>query len=59
MVFIILAGVMFPLLIMFSGLHTIDEGYIGVYYRGGAILDATSEAGWNVKLPIITTHEQV
>jgi len=38
MVFIIFVGLIFPLLIIFSGLHTIDEGYIGVYYRGGAIL---------------------
>jgi regulator of protease activity HflC (stomatin/prohibitin superfamily) len=56
MVFIILVGIFFPLIIMFSGLHTVDEGYIGVYYRGGAILDATSEPGWNLKLPFITTY---
>ena len=24
------------------GLHTIDNGHIGVYYRGGALLDETS-----------------
>ena len=24
--------------IMFNGIHQIPEGYVGIYYRGGALL---------------------
>jgi regulator of protease activity HflC (stomatin/prohibitin superfamily) len=40
-------------------LHTIDEGHIGVYFRGGAILTETSDPGWHTKLPFFTSYEQV
>jgi len=52
--FIILASV-----IAFNGIHTVDEGHIAVYYRGGALLDATSEPGWHTKIPMVTSYEQV
>jgi regulator of protease activity HflC (stomatin/prohibitin superfamily) len=55
--FLFLVCAVFPLIIMQQGLHTIDEGHIGVYFRGGAILDSTSEPGWHTKLPFITTYE--
>ena len=47
------------LLITFNGFHRIEEGHVGVYYRGGALLDATSEPGYHFKLPVITTFENV
>jgi regulator of protease activity HflC (stomatin/prohibitin superfamily) len=55
--FLFLVCAVFPLIIMQQGLHTIDQGYIGVYWRGGAILDATTEPGWHTKLPFVTTYE--
>mmetsp|Transcript_30857 Transcript_30857/g.46830 ORF Transcript_30857/g.46830 Transcript_30857/m.46830 type:complete len:327 (+) Transcript_30857:94-1074(+) len=41
------------------GLHRIPEGHIGVYYRGGALLDRTSMPGFHFKTPIITGHYAV
>ena len=42
-----------------SGLHTIKEGHVGVYYYGGALQEGITEPGWNVKLPILTSHSEV
>jgi regulator of protease activity HflC (stomatin/prohibitin superfamily) len=53
-------AILFPIMIIiFNGIHTIDEGHVGVYYRGGALLDEISEPGYNLKLPLITTYENV
>jgi len=41
------------------GVHKIEEGHVGVYYRGGALLKATSEPGYHVMLPFITTYRSV
>merc|ERR1719419_622367 len=40
-------------------LHRIDEGYVGVYYRGGALLPDISNAGYQSMVPMITTMHQV
>lgn len=45
--------------IIINGVHKIEEGHVGVYYRGGALLDSIAEPGYHVKLPIITTYENV
>eukprot|EP01105_Mastigella_eilhardi_P027602 TRINITY_DN8603_c0_g1_i3.p1 TRINITY_DN8603_c0_g1~~TRINITY_DN8603_c0_g1_i3.p1 ORF type:complete len:407 (-),score=140.85 TRINITY_DN8603_c0_g1_i3:1188-2318(-) len=42
-----------------GGFHQIDEGHVGVYWRGGALLDAVTEPGYHTKLPIITTFANV
>nr|CAH0109846.1 unnamed protein product [Daphnia galeata] len=40
-------------------LHKIDEGYVGVYYRGGALLKETSHPGYHMMFPFLTTHRSV
>lgn len=35
--------------------HVVDEGHIGVYTRGGALLNTWTEPGLHYMLPIITT----
>jgi regulator of protease activity HflC (stomatin/prohibitin superfamily) len=42
-----------------SGLHSVREGYVGVYWRGGALLSSTSGPGFHVKFPIVTSVEEV
>ena len=42
-----------------TGLHKVDEGHIAVYFRGGALLSSTAMPGWNLKVPVVTTYEQV
>lgn len=45
--------------IIFNGIHTIPEGYVGVYFRGGALLEGTAGPGWHVKLPGVTSYDTV
>ena len=47
------------LLIMFNGFHIVEEGHVGIYFRGGALLNSITEPGFNFKLPIITSVENV
>ncbi|XP_051979344.1 erlin-2-like isoform X1 [Xyrauchen texanus] len=44
---------------VFSALLKIEEGHVGVYYRGGALLTATSGPGFHLMLPFITTFKSV
>ena len=41
------------------GIHVISEGYVGVYYRGGKLLNSVTGPGYNVRNPYLTTYEQV
>jgi len=45
-------------LVTFS-LHKIEEGHVGVYYRGGALLRTTSDPGYHTMIPFITTFRSV
>lgn len=49
-------GIIVPF-VTFQGLHTVTEGHVGIYFRGGAILDGYTEPGWHVKLPFVTSVE--
>jgi regulator of protease activity HflC (stomatin/prohibitin superfamily) len=40
-------------------LHSVDEGHVGVYWQGGALLSKTTEPGYHFKLPFMTTFENV
>ncbi|XP_071829765.1 erlin-2-B-like isoform X2 [Apostichopus japonicus] len=39
--------------------HKIEEGHVGVYYRGGALLKSTSAPGYHTMLPFLTTFRSV
>jgi len=53
-------AVAFPVLIaLFNGYHKIQEGHVGIYFRGGALLDYISEPGIHFKFPVITSVENV
>lgn len=41
------------------GLHTIREGHVGLYWRGGALMTEISHPGLHWKTPIIVTHAEV
>ncbi|XP_072917948.1 erlin-2-like [Hemitrygon akajei] len=45
--------------VIFSSVHKVEEGHIAVYYRGGALLKATSGPGFHLMLPFITTFKAV
>lgn len=40
-------------------IHKVNEGHVGVYYRGGALIDKYTEAGYNAMIPFITTMHEV
>ncbi|XP_072258875.1 erlin-2 [Pyxicephalus adspersus] len=44
---------------LFSAIHKIEDGHIGVYYRGGALLTSTSGPGFHLMLPFITSFKSV
>lgn len=61
---ILLYGILVPVCVIILGSvlgmwHTIYEGHIGVYSRGGALLAGYSEPGLNWMIPIITRVNQV
>lgn len=39
--------------------HKVDEGHVGVYWRGGALIDRITEPGYHFKVPIIEQFENV
>ncbi|KAL3823979.1 hypothetical protein ACJIZ3_020008 [Penstemon smallii] len=43
----------------FSILHQVPEGHVGVYWRGGALLNIITEPGFHLKLPLITHFEPI
>lgn len=40
-------------------IHKIEEGHVGVYYRGGALLSTTNGPGYHIMIPFITTYRSV
>jgi hypothetical protein len=44
---------------LFQSLHKIEEGHVGVYYRGGALLPDISHPGFHMMFPFVTTFKSV
>merc|ERR1711871_1197507 len=42
-----------------QGIHTIREGHVGVYYRGGAMLSTITGPGVHLKVPGLTRVSEV
>ncbi|KAJ3445475.1 erlin (er lipid raft associated protein) [Anaeramoeba flamelloides] len=59
MIYFYISTVIILFSIIFTGVHVIPEGYVGVYYRGGKLLSETSDPGYHVKIPFITRHENI
>ncbi|XP_061468661.1 erlin-1-like isoform X2 [Rhineura floridana] len=43
------------LLLLWASVHTVQEGHLALYYRGGALLSAVSGPGYHIMLPFVTT----
>jgi len=61
MSFLQLAGtsVAAALLAPLAGLHRIPEGHVGVYWRGGALLDRVTQPGFHMMAPLFTSYAPV
>jgi regulator of protease activity HflC (stomatin/prohibitin superfamily) len=42
-----------------GGIHKIEEGNVGVYFRGGAILRTVTEPGFHTMVPFITQYDNI
>ncbi|XP_057481738.1 uncharacterized protein LOC130768670 [Actinidia eriantha] len=40
-------------------IHQVPEGHVGVYWRGGALLNTITDPGFHVKMPLITRFEPI
>ncbi|KAJ5068226.1 erlin (er lipid raft associated protein) [Anaeramoeba ignava] len=49
----------FSLVIFLQSFHQVEEGTIGLYWRGGALLKGYDEPGLHLKLPFITRAENI
>jgi hypothetical protein len=57
MFILIVVGLFFFLLA--GGIHKIDEGHIGLYWRGGALMEGFTEPGYHTMLPLITSYANI
>lgn len=53
----ILGALLFFLLA--GGVHKIDEGHIGLYWRGGALIQGHTEPGYHVMIPLVTSYANI
>ncbi|KAK6133897.1 hypothetical protein DH2020_032358 [Rehmannia glutinosa] len=42
-----------------SILHQVPEGHVGVYWRGGALLNTITGPGFHLKMPLLTNFEPI
>lgn len=54
---ILLVGLLMVLLS--GGVHKINEGHIGMYWRGGALMQGFTEPGFHLMMPLITTYANI
>ncbi|KAL3983032.1 Erlin-2 [Acanthocheilonema viteae] len=55
---LITVGAIIALFMAFA-LHHIEEGHVGVYYRGGALLTRVSQPGYHLMFPFFTSYKSV
>ncbi|GLJ18666.1 hypothetical protein SUGI_0332960 [Cryptomeria japonica] len=44
---------------IFGFLHEVPEGHVGVYWRGGALLNTITDPGFHLKIPFLTRYEPI
>ena len=55
----LLVPLLSALLLGIFALHRIEEGHVGVYWRGGALIPRVTLPGYHLKIPIIDAFENV
>lgn len=55
--FFFLVGIF--LIFISGGIHKISEGYIGLYWRGGALMEGYTEPGFHLMTPFVTQMAEV
>jgi regulator of protease activity HflC (stomatin/prohibitin superfamily) len=57
--FLFAVSALIPLIFLQSGFHIVQEGHVGIYFRGGALLDSITDPGYHFKFPFFTSFENV
>lgn len=47
------------LLVVKLSIHKVDEGHVGVYWRGGALLNRITHPGYHMMIPIVDSWDSV
>lgn len=56
----ICGAILVGLVVLFNfSVHKIEEGHVGVYFRGGALLYQTSHPGFHMMVPFLTTFKSI
>lgn len=58
-IFLILNVILVSVILLPFSLHTVEEGHVGVYWKGGALQKQVTEPGFHVKMPFLTSFENV
>ena len=45
--------------ILYMGIHRVSEGHIGLYWRGGRLIDGITEPGFHFMYPLITSYSEI
>jgi regulator of protease activity HflC (stomatin/prohibitin superfamily) len=56
---IVVAIISTIIMILRGSIHTIEEGHVGVYWRGGALLSTITKPGYHLKVPFLDTVQEV
>ena len=55
----ILIGLGLVIFLISGGVHKVEEGHIGLYWRGGALINGYSEPGYHTMIPLITSYANI
>eukprot|EP00250_Pteridium_aquilinum_P033148 c5251_g1_i1 orf=82-531(+) len=61
-IIVVFLGLIIPVLVAGSNvkiLHQVPEGYVGAYWRGGALLKTITEPGFHLMIPFVTHFEPI
>lgn len=56
---VVIFSVSVLILTLSLAIHKIDEGHVGIYYRGGALLKSTSGPGFHLMIPFLTSYKAI
>jgi len=56
---IVILGIGMLIFLISGGVHKIEEGHIGLYWRGGALMPGSTEPGYHLMLPIVTSYANI
>jgi regulator of protease activity HflC (stomatin/prohibitin superfamily) len=55
----LVAGLVLAVATLHMGVHKVDQGHVGVYYRGGALLTEVTGPGFSTMIPWLTSMRAV